>query len=89
MVENAIKHGVGRGIGPEHIQVTVLADGPDAIITIEDDGPGFGSEKTENESHVGLMNVTERLALMCSGTLDIRSASPRGTIVTVRIPRIK
>ena len=89
LVENAIKHGVGRGIGPEHIQVTVLADGPDAIITVEDDGPGFGSEKTESESHVGLMNVTERLALMCSGTLDIRSASPRGTIVTVRIPRIK
>ena len=34
----------------------------------------------------GLQNVAERLALMCGGTLEIKSAAPRGTVVTVRIP---
>ena len=86
LVENAIKHGVGRGIGPEHIRIRVFPDGADAVITVEDDGPGFGSNSRENDAHIGLQNVAERLALMCGGTLEIKSAAPRGTVVTVRIP---
>ena len=85
LVENAIKHGVGRGIGPEHIRICVFPDGADAVITVEDDGPGFAKNR-ENDAHVGLQNVTDRLALMCKGTLEISSAAPHGTVVTVRIP---
>ena len=89
LVENAIKHGVGSGVGPEHIRVCVVADGADAVITVEDDGPGLGTEDTSDSAHIGLQNVTDRLSLMCGGTLDIRNASARGTVVTVRIPRLK
>ena len=89
LVENAIKHGVGSGVGPEHICVRVVADGADALITVEDDGPGIGATESSNDAHIGLQNVTDRLSLMCGGTLGIRNAFPRGTIVTVRIPRIK
>ena len=86
LVENAIKHGVGRGIGPEHIRVCVCSDGADAVITVEDDGPGVRPENRGNDPHIGLQNVAERLALMCGGTLEIRQAAPRGTVATVRIP---
>jgi len=86
LVENAVKYGVGRGHAPEHIVIRSRAEGDCAVLTVEDDGPGFDPELQDDGVHVGIRNVRERLARMCSGTLDIRSSPVCGTVVTVTIP---
>ena len=87
LVENAVKHGLGKGIGPEHITVRTRSEDDRAVITIEDDGPGIGPEPEDAGGHIGLANVRERLELMCGGTLDAAPRPGGGTIVTVTIPR--
>ncbi|MBR5364927.1 MAG: histidine kinase [Clostridia bacterium] len=87
LVENAVKHGLGKGIGPEHITVRTRSEDGRAVITVEDDGPGIGPESEDSGVHVGLSNVRERLELMCGGTLDTAPRPDGGTIVTVMIPR--
>ena len=87
LVENAVKHGLGKGVGPEHITVRTKSEAGHVIITVEDNGPGIGPEAEDSEVHIGLANVRERLEIMCGGTL---AAAPRpggGTIVTISIPR--
>lgn len=86
LVENAIKHCLGKGIGPEHITVRTWAEKTGAFISVEDDGPGFDPNGKDDEQHVGIKNVRQRLQLMCGGTLEIQSGSPRGTVITIFIP---
>lgn len=89
IVENAVKHGVrmnpdGRGT------VTVAAkEHPDRYeLTITDDGPGFDPDAVPtDEPHIGIRNVRERLEKTCGGSLHIDSASGRGAIVTIVLPK--
>ena len=87
LVENAIKHCLGKGIGPEHIVIRTWTENGNAMISVEDDGPGFDPKNTDSEIHVGLKNVEERLELMCGGTLEVRSSIGKGTLVTISIPQ--
>lgn len=86
LVENAVKYGVGKGFSPEHILVKTHAEKDCLVLTVEDDGPGFGPESIIDEGHVGIMNVRSRLSMMCGGSLEIQSSTDSGTIVTVMIP---
>ncbi len=87
LVENAIKHCLGKGIGPEHIAIRTWAEKNGAFIAVEDDGPGFAQNwKEDDEQHIGIENVQERLRLMCGGTMTIHSDSSKGTVITVFIP---
>ncbi len=86
LVENAVKHGLGKGIGPEHITVRTRSEDDRAVITVEDDGPGIGPASEDSEAHIGLRNVRERLELMCGGTLEYAARPGGGTAVTVTIP---
>ena len=87
LVENAVKHGLGKGIAPEHITVRTWSEDGRAVITVEDDGPGIGSVSEDSEVHIGLANVRERLEIMCGGTLEMAPRPGGGTVVTVKIPR--
>ena len=89
LVENAIKHCLGKGNGPEHIIIHTWMEDGNALISVEDDGPGFDPKDTDSEVHVGLKNVKERLELMCNGTLEVTSNVGKGTLVTVSIPQNK
>ena len=86
LVENAVKHCLGKGIAPEHIRVSTWMEDGSSVITVTDDGPGIGAEDADAEVHVGLRNVRERLELMCGGSLRVESAGGQGTTVTVTIP---
>ncbi len=86
LVENAIKHCLGKGIAPEHIVISSWAEGAVSCITVKDNGPGFDPQEQIGEEHVGLENVRERLQLMCGGTLDIQSSKDSGTLITISIP---
>lgn len=56
-------------------------------LLIEDDGIGFdpAGVKPDSRGGLGLTGMTERVAL-CGGTLEVESASGKGTTIRVRIP---
>ncbi|MCR5405561.1 MAG: hypothetical protein K6E88_02135 [Lachnospiraceae bacterium] len=88
IVENAIKYRVGYGRPKSHITVRTGLEDDNVIITVEDDGIGFsGPGKVDDENiHVGLNNVRERLEMMCDGQLTITPGKTGGSVVTIRIP---
>lgn len=48
-------------------------------------GPGY-QPADDNEPHIALDNIRERLKLICNGELAISSRDCGGTVVTIRIP---
>jgi len=90
IVENAVKHGIGRREGGGTVTVSVREAEDAHIITVADDGPGFDfieyARTNDLLKCVGIENVRRRLAAMCGGSLDIESATGAGTTVTIRIP---
>ena len=88
VVENAVKHGVSPHLGTLYLSVRTRAAEEGSEITVEDTGPGF-SPADDNEPHIALANIRERLALMCGGTLEIEQRETGGTRVTIRIPMRK
>ena len=84
-MENAVVHGMRKSNAPIHISVVTRKTEAAYEITVEDDGPGFNSSDN-NEPHIALNNIRERLEMMCHGTLDISSREGGGTRVTVTIP---
>ena len=85
IVENAVKHGMDPDLDTLHILIrTRRADGGNEISVIND-GAAFSLTETDNDG-VGLKNVSERLALMCGGTLRITPREDGGAIVTLWVP---
>ena len=85
IVENSVKHGMAASDDPMHITIVTRQTDTTSEIIVEDDGPGFGSVDN-NEPHIALKNIRERLKLMCKGTLEISPREGGGTSVKVTIP---
>ena len=82
IVENAVKHGIDPELEPLHILIRTKEIKNCSEIIVEDNGPGF----TDNdEPHIALANIKERLELMCHGSLTIKSKENGGTCVTIKI----
>ena len=86
IVENAIKHGLDPELSPLHITIKTRKTENGCELTIEDTGPGFGVNDN-NEPHIALANIKERLEMMCGGTLTISPRENGGTIVKVFVPK--
>ena len=85
IVENAVKHGMVSSNKPIHIVVKTRKTDTANEIIVEDDGPGF-KPIDDNEPHIALNNIHQRLEMMCKGTLQISARSEGGTCVKVLIP---
>lgn len=90
IVENAVSHGIRKsesGVGTVTIQTRELDDRYE--ISVIDDGCGFDPAllEREDDSHVGIKNVQDRLRRLCGGQLEIRSEIGHGTRVTIVLPR--
>ena len=85
IVENAVKHGMDPELEPLFISISTRRQDGYAEITVDDSGPGY-QPADDNEPHIGLDNVRERLKMMCKGELTISRRDCGGTIVTIRIP---
>jgi two-component system LytT family sensor kinase len=97
IVENAVRHGLEGSAGAVHISIVAADGGPDAMITIEDDGAGAPPEviRTALEqggaggASVGLGNVDARLRQVYGDAfgLVVETAPGAGTKVSFRVPK--
>lgn len=88
IVENAVKHGMTSSNDPIHISVKTRKTENAIEIIVEDDGPGY-KPKDDNEPHIALNNIRQRLEMMCKGKLEIFSGNKSGTKVKITIPYSK
>jgi two-component system LytT family sensor kinase len=93
LVENAIKHGLARKIGPGSITIRSHTDHGRAIIEVEDDGMGFVLDRLEQpmSSGIGLANVRERLRVIygASYQLTLFSEPGKGTRARIEVPELQ
>ncbi|KGE16782.1 cache domain-containing sensor histidine kinase [Paenibacillus wynnii] len=103
IVENALYHAIEQMENPGTIVLEASEVGPDLIIMVKDNGPGFdlltlqslwdketGNQKKYNDSGVGLKNVHERLNIRFGSPYGILVCSSPGfgSTIRIRIPKI-
>ena len=77
---NVVKHS-----GTDRATVRARRDGPDVVITVEDDGDGFDGDAQSADGGLGLFSVRERVE-RAGGRLDLVSEPGRGTRATLTVP---
>ena len=87
LVENAVHKGLRKKAGGGRILIKTEEYEQYFQIIIDDDGVGFKPEILEQEGHVGIRNVKERLGAMCGGNLSVESKIGEGTRVYIKIPK--
>lgn len=90
IVENSIKHGIRGKNEPGHIRIATFRGDKGYVIVIEDDGVGFDMNmpaKEDGRSHVGMINVKERLKLMCNASVTVESSPGQGCRTEIVIPQ--
>ena len=90
LVENCIKHGFARKVGPGTITIRSWRERGLAIVEVEDDGLGISEERLTRalSSGIGLSNVNERLRVLygASGRLALVGSPGHGACARVEIP---
>jgi two-component system LytT family sensor kinase len=100
LVENAIKHGMGSRGGSGEVRVVVRDAGPEAHITVEDDGAGMDPEHARRVldgdpmrggNGIGLANVDVRMRQIYGDAygLVVETALGSGTTVRLRVPKTR
>ncbi len=92
IVENAIKHGLSRKIGPGCLTLRSRRENGRAIIEVEDDGMGMLMERLNEpmSSGIGLANVRERLRVVYGSAyqLTMTSEPGKGTCARIEVPEL-
>lgn len=92
LVENAVKHGLSRKLGPGSITIRSRMDHGRATIEIEDDGMGFVLDRLDQpmSSGIGLANVRERLQVIygAASQLTLASEPGKGTCARIELPEL-
>lgn len=92
VVENAIRHGLGRSAAASRITIRARRDGGTLVLTVEDDGPGLAASAAAaspaKPPGIGLANTRARLAQLYgeAASLTIEDVTPHGVRATVRLP---
>ncbi|MFD9724677.1 sensor histidine kinase [Streptomyces sp. NPDC059072] len=100
LVENAVKHGVEDSTQECRITITARDAGPDAVITVEDNGIGMdparlrrilAGERVGSSSGIGLPNVDERIRQVYGDAYGpvMETGLGAGMKVTLRIPKFR
>jgi len=92
MVENAVKHGIGKKSGGGVVAIRSFEDEENIYIEVEDNGVGFdvsGIKENTGMEHagVGIENVRRRLKSSCDGKVVIESVPGAGTKVQIVLPK--
>jgi signal transduction histidine kinase len=87
IIENAIKYAIAPSETGGRLTVKAGCVEDSLILTIEDDGPGYGEHPMPGVG-VGLANTRERLAKHYSdeGSFEMEAVDPHGLRIIIRIP---
>jgi sensor histidine kinase YesM len=88
ILENAIRHGIGRSSSAGRIEVRAARVDDTLEVRIRDDGPGFAPPQAEQGRGIGLANTRARLHQLYgeAAQLKVEDAPEGGAIVTVSVP---
>ncbi len=88
LVENAIKHGL-MGLEKGGVVEVITSQTDESYqVTVRDNGVGFDQSETQDQqTHIGIRNIRQRVESMCQGTLSIESQSGQGTTAVISIPK--
>jgi len=90
LIENAVKHGIGRSNRGGNISLSATIEDHHLTVTVTDSGAGIAPPMLPNilSQGVGLANVNDRLVALYGqeAALRIYSTPGRGTIVSFEIP---
>ena len=78
---------VARHAQAKEVRVALRAEPEQLMLEVEDDGRGIGANALEDSRSLGLLGMRER-AHELKGDLTVASRQPRGTRVTLRLPRV-
>lgn len=99
LVENAIRHGMHCGVERFHVRIVARDAGPEAMISVEDDGVGMDPRRLRTllaeggasgpRGGIGLVNVDNRLRQVYGESygLVIETALGAGMKVRLRVPK--
>jgi sensor histidine kinase YesM len=87
LVENALKHGIGRLPAGGEVLIRAKVDGDGLLLEVENSGQLNGAPPRDTQ--LGLRNTRERLRILYGGRASLEIANRDGTRVaaTVHIPR--
>ena len=85
IVENAVKHGMDPDSDPLHILIRTVKTVSGSDIIVENNGVDF-EPANDQEPHIALKNIQQRLEMMCHGNMQITPREGGGTVVKVTIP---
>ena len=92
LIENSIKHGLGRKVGEGRITIRSTRQAGHVVIEVVDNGVGMPQTRMEAESEhgIGLRNVNERLRVIYGAgyQLRLRSVPGEGTSARIEIPEL-
>ncbi len=89
LVENALRHGIGRKAQAGRLEIRSWRQGSDCMISVQDSGTGFPANSTGDlTGGIGLSNTRSRLEHLYPGNHSLRldNALEGGALVTLRIP---
>lgn len=88
LVENAIRHGIGKRAAPGQIEIRARIEQDRLRLTVSDDGVGLPDGFSLDDEGVGLTNTRSRIHQLYGdrGSLALRRRTDGGVIVGVELP---
>ncbi len=85
IVENALRHGKDLA-GRVDLSIRARWEEDDILFQIADKGETSDTNNFFNGRGIGLKNVNNRLRTLYGSTIELRRNSPKGVVVSIRIP---